>query len=107
MMDLPIALYVMVRVSLSHPHSVPASAFRMLLRCCTRAAVCRVWGPKQNMVSNVTPRSFGVLLSGSVVLLYSTWGWMLACAVCGVKRVTVVLLVETVRLNEVKNVWRV
>ena len=67
MMDLPIALYVMVRVSLSHPHSVPASAFRMLLRCCTRAAVCRVWRPKQNMVSNVTPRSFGVLLSGSVV----------------------------------------
>ena len=32
-MDLPMALYVTCRVSLSHPQVVPVSDFRMLFRC--------------------------------------------------------------------------
>ena len=53
-----------------------------------------MWGPKQNIVSYVSPSSLGVLFRGSKVLLYMTWGWKLACAVWGVSKVTVVLAVD-------------
>ena len=49
------------------------------------------------MVSNVRPSSFGVLLRGRRVSLSLICGWNCACAVCGVKRVTVDFGSEIVR----------
>ena len=56
-------LKVRMMVSFSHPQVEPARALRMLSFFLALLMGFWIWGPKQNMVSKVTPSSLGVLSS--------------------------------------------
>ena len=82
-------LYVIRSVSLSHPHVDPARDFMIFNFFLALVIVCFMCGPKQNMVSKVTPRSLGFLSSLICFSSLVTFGSTGASAVAGVNQVTV------------------
>ena len=104
--DLLIALYVMLSVSLSQPHCEPERALRMLLRCLTFVVMLLMCCLNVSVGSSVMPRIFGCLLRGRTLLSIVICGCMFVCDVCGVKSVTVDLLVDKMRLRDLRKVLR-
>ena len=67
----PMALYIVVSVSLSLPHVLPAIDFMTLFLDCILSLTFLVWVLNVKSGSNVTPRIFGFLIVGTGVLSIS------------------------------------
>ena len=70
-------------ISFSHPQLEPASDFKIFSFFFALVTVFLMWGLKQNIVSNVTPSSFGVLSNLIDFSLIVTSGCRFASDVAG------------------------
>ena len=100
------ALYVVIKVSFSSPHVVPASAFKMLLRWLTFVLRMLVWRPKENMGSRVRPRIFGSLMVGTLTLLILMSSSRLTSLEKVVKMVAEDLGADMKRFREMNHLFR-
>src|SRR6267154_1607311 len=104
-----IVLYVARRVSFCLPQDVEVRALRILMEESAFPLVILVCSPKLRLGSSVSPRIFGLLIVGIVMLLMERLSLMSCSWVSGVKSVAVDLSGFSIRslfFVQLKMSWR-